>query len=78
MFDVVTVDRVPRQIIPFILPLFKLGIHVYLPIAHVVKAKEIVLRAKGMVVNVDGNLHEMDEARYAIMPGALDMMLPKE
>lgn len=78
LFDVVTVDRVPRQIIPFLLPLFKLGIHIYLPIAHVVKAKETVLRAKNMVVNIDGNLLEMDEARFAIMPGALDMVLPKK
>jgi len=77
LFDVVTVKRVPRQLIPFVLPLFILGVHIHLPIAHVVKAKEVVLRAKGMVVNIDGNLREMDEARFAIMPGALDMMLPK-
>jgi len=78
LFDVVTVDRVPRQMIPFLLPLFTFGVHIHLPIAHVVKAKEIVLRAKGMVVNIDGNLREMDEARFAILPGALDMMLPKQ
>ncbi len=76
LFDVVTVDRVPRQLIPFVLPLFIGGWHVHLPIARVVKAKEIVMRANGMVVNIDGNLREMDEARFAILPGALDMMLP--
>lgn len=76
LFDIVTVSRVPRQLIPFVLPLFIGGWHVHLPIARVVKAKEIVMRAKGMVVNIDGNLREMDEARFAILPGALDMMLP--
>ena len=78
LFDVVTVDRVPRRLIPFVLPLFILGVHVHLPIARVVKAREVTLRAKGMVVNIDGNLHEMDEARFEILPGALDMMLPKQ
>ena len=78
MFDVVTVNAVPRWIIPFLLPLFKLGLHVYLPVAKVKKAKEIVIRSKGMVLNIDGALKEMDEARYAVMPKALDVMLPKK
>jgi len=78
LFDVVVVDRVPRMLIPFVLPLFIIGAHVHLPIARVVKAKEVVLRAKNMVVNIDGNLKEMDEARFAIMPDALSMKLPKE
>lgn len=78
LFDVVSVDIVPRMMIPFLLPLFKLGLHVHLPIARVKKAKEVVIRAKGMVLNIDGQLKEMDEARYAVMPGALDVMLPKK
>jgi len=78
LFDVVTVDRVPSRMIPFLLPLFKLGLHVKLPIARVVRAKEVVLRCRGMVVNIDGGLVPMDEARYAIMPQALDVMLPKK
>ncbi|MBE5799965.1 MAG: diacylglycerol kinase family lipid kinase [Clostridiales bacterium] len=78
VFDVVTVDKVPRMVIPFLLPLFKLGLHVHLPIARVVRAKEVVLRAKGMVINIDGNLKEMDEARYCVMPGALRVRLPKK
>ena len=78
MFDVVTVDRVPGMMIPFLLPLFKLGLHVYLPIARVVRAKEVVMRAKGMVVNIDGNLKAMDEARYCVMEGALRVRIPKK
>lgn len=76
LFDVVTVDRVPRRLIPFLLPLFILGLHVHLPIARVVHAKEVALRCRGMVVNIDGRLEEMDEAAFAIMPGALEVMLP--
>ena len=76
LFDVVVVDRVPSMLIPFLLPLFILGIHIYLPIARVVRAKEVTLSCKGMVVNIDGRLEAMDEAHYRILPGALKMCLP--
>ena len=78
LLDVVMVDRVPRGIIPFLLPLFILGVHVHLPIARVVKARQVVLRSKGMVVNIDGRLEEMDEARFEIRPSALRIMMPKK
>ena len=77
LFDIVVVDRVPSKAIPFLLPLFKLGMHVYLPIARVTRAKEVVMRAKGMVVNIDGNLKAMDEAHYRVMEGALRVRVPK-
>ena len=78
LFDVVVVDRVPSMVIPFLLPLFKLGLHVYLPIAHVTRAKEVVMRAKDMVINIDGNLKEMKEAHYRVMKGALCVRLPRK
>lgn len=76
LFDVVTVDRVPSRLIPLLLPLFKLGLHVKLPIARVARAKDVVLRCKGMTVNIDGRLECMDEAHYTILRDALDVMLP--
>ena len=78
LFDVVVVDRVPSMLIPFLLPLFKLGLHVHLPIAHVYRGKEVLLRAKDMVINIDGNLKAMREAHYRMMEGALRMRLPKK
>ena len=78
LFDVVVVDRVPSKLIPFLLPLFKLGLHVHLPIAHVMRAKEVVMRAKDMVINIDGNLKEMNEAHYRVMEGALRVRLPRK
>ena len=76
LFDVVVVDRVPSMLIPFLLPLFKLGLHVYLPIAHVMRAKEVILRAPDMVINIDGNLKAMKEAHYEVMEKALRVRLP--
>jgi len=77
MFDVVFISPVPRAVIPFLLPLFILGVHVYLPIVQVVRAKRVVMRAKDMVVNIDGRLEIIDEADYAVMPGALKVRLVK-
>ena len=76
LIDVVVVDIVPRWAIPFLLPLFAKGWHVHLPICRVVRAKHVVLRAKGMTINIDGRLEPMDEAEFGIIPGGLMMMKP--
>lgn len=78
LFDVVVVDRVWSWAIPFLLPLFILGVHPYLPIARVQRAKRVRMRAKDMVVNVDGRLEKMDVAEYEVMPGALWVMQPEK
>lgn len=76
LFDVVVVRTVPHLAIPLLLPLFKLGLHTKLPFARVKRAKRVDLRAKGMIVNIDGELVAMDEAHFEILPGALSMRLP--
>ena len=76
LFDVVQVGGVPRWAIPLLLPLFIAGAHVRLPIAKVRRAKCVTIRRSGMVVDVDGRLEAMDEARFAILPGALRIMRP--
>ena len=77
LLDVVLVRAVPRLTIPLLVPLFILGIHTALPIVSVQRVREVTLRARGMVVNIDGRLRQMDEARFAVLPGALTMMLPR-
>lgn len=76
LFDVVIVNKVPRWSVPFLLPLFILGAHVHLPVARVIGAKKVVMRSPGMVVEVDGQLEQMDQAEFEIMPGALKIMRP--
>lgn len=76
LFDVVLVHTVPRFAIALLLPLFKCGVHARLPLARIVRAKRVVIRKKGMVVNVDGSLIPMDEACFEIRPGALRIMCP--
>lgn len=76
LFDVIVVGRVWSWAIPLLLPLFIMGVHVRLPIAKVLRARQATLRRAGMVVNIDGRLEAMDEARFEIMPGALLVMKP--
>ena len=76
LLDVVVVGPVPRRAIPFLLPLFIKGWHVFLPICRVVRVRKAALRAPGRVVNIDGRLETMDEAVFGILPGALRMRRP--
>ncbi|MBR2941981.1 MAG: hypothetical protein IKB82_01155 [Clostridia bacterium] len=76
LIDVVVVKQVPRWAIPFLLPLFSKGWHVHLPVCRVVRAKEVILRAKNMTINIDGRLEPMDEAKFGIIPGGLMLMEP--
>ena len=68
-FDVVVVKKVPRMLIPLLLPAFMLGWHTKIGLARVVRAKNVTMRAKGMIVNLDGKLLRVDEAKYKILPG---------
>lgn len=78
VFDVVVVSRVPRGLIPLLLPLFILGVHVHLPVAKVMRARKVTLRAPGMTIEADGRLEQMDEAIFEVHPGALTMMRPEK
>ena len=75
-FDVVVVKKVPRMLIPLLLPAFMLGWHTKIGLARVVRAKNVTMRAKGMIVNLDGKLLRVDEAKYEILPGAIRMKKP--
>lgn len=78
VFDVVEIKPVKSWMIPFLLPLFILGIHVYIPIVKVTKAKRLTITAENMTINIDGRLEEMKRAEYEILPGALRVMKPKK
>lgn len=76
LFDVVKIGRVPARTIPLLLPLLIAGLHVYAPFVRVARARRVTLRRRGMTVNIDGRLEDMDEARFEVKPGALRMMRP--
>jgi YegS/Rv2252/BmrU family lipid kinase len=77
LFDVITIKPVKRWHIPFLLPLFINGSYIKLPITTVTRADKITLRANGLIINIDGELREVDRAEYSIIPGGLKLSLPR-
>ena len=78
LFDVILVRRVPRFVIALLFPFFITGSFVRLPICRHLRCREVVVRAKGLIVNVDGELHPLDEARFTMLPGRLRMHRPAQ
>lgn len=76
LFDVLLVRRVPRFVIALLFPLFITGSFVRLPICEHVRCREVVVRARDMIVNVDGELHKAEEARFTLQPGSIRMRRP--
>ena len=74
---VVVVKKVPRLLIPLLLPMFMMGWHTKIGLARVTRAKTVTMRAKNMTVNLDGKLLRVDEAHYELLPGAVRMKKPR-
>ena len=76
LFDVVIAGKFSRPAILRLLSKFISGKHTALPGIREFRCREITFRCPGMVVDVDGELIPMDEARYELLPGALGVRLP--
>lgn len=76
LFDVVYVDAVDRRRILKLLPLFVNGRFLSLPMAHTLRAEEVVIESPGMTVNLDGELLRTDRAHYRVLPGSLRISCP--
>ena len=77
LFDVVIADRFSRPAILRMLTKFIPGKHTTLPGIREFRCREITFRCPGMVLDVDGELIPMDEARYELLPEALEIRTPK-
>ncbi len=72
LFDVIVVRPIPAFLIALLFPLLICGLHVRFPfLCRVRRARRVVLRRPGMVVNIDGELEPMNEAEFVINPGSL-------
>ena len=77
LFDVVIARKFSRPAILRMLSKFIPGKHTSLPGIREFRCREITFRCPGMVLDVDGELIPMDEARYQLLPGALGVRLPE-
>ena len=76
-FNVVLADKVGRFRILRLLGSFISGKHTGLPEVREFRCRELTVSCPGMTVNLDGELVEMDQVHYKILPGALEVCLPE-
>ena len=76
LLDVMLINGLNKLAVPFLLPFFITGTHIKLPICRRVLCREVRLSRPGMTFNMDGELHQMDEADVQILPGHLTIHLP--
>jgi diacylglycerol kinase family enzyme len=77
LLDVMIIRGLPKFAVPFLLPLFITGLHAKIPaICRVRRCRRVKLVCPGMTFNMDGELHQMDEADIQILPGHLAIHLP--
>ena len=76
LFDVILIKKVPRFVIALLLPTLVNGSFIRLPVCELHRCRQVIVRAPGMTVNVDGELYRMDEVRYEMMAGCLRMRKP--
>ena len=71
LLDMVIVETKPRWKIPFYLPALMMGKIDGFKITTHKRCSSMIIRSKGMKLNVDGEILTMDEAEFEILPGKL-------
>lgn len=79
LLDFVLVKKIPRLQIPFVLGKYKKGEHDTIAcLEHIRGTGMRVTAAKAMVCNLDGECFETEQMSFAILPGAVRFVLPKQ
>jgi len=71
LLDVVILAALPRWKMPFFLPGLLAGRILSFPGVEAFRCRSIAFEGKGLHVNVDGDILQMDRAALEILPGAL-------
>lgn len=73
ILNLVMVRTIKKILIPFLLPFFIFGKHYSLSITEAMPCKRVIIRSKGMTMQLDGELYDMDEADIAIVTGGVSV-----
>lgn len=71
MLDIVIVETKPRWQIPFYLPGLMLGKIDRFKVTTHTRCTDMTIVSKGMKLNVDGEILQLDEAQFTVLPGQL-------
>lgn len=71
MLDLVIAEHKPRWQLPFLVPSLLMGRILKFNFTSHKRCKTVEIISKGMRLNVDGEILDMDVAKFTVMPGAL-------
>lgn len=71
LLDLVIVEDKPRWMLPFLVPSLLMGRILHFPFTKHQRCQSVEILSKGMRLNVDGEILNMDSAAFSIQPGAL-------
>lgn len=73
MLDLVIVEHKPRWQLPFLVPPLLMGRVLKFPFTTHKRCKTVEIFSKNMRLNVDGEILNMDSAKFSVLPGALSL-----
>ncbi|MCH5285788.1 MAG: diacylglycerol kinase family lipid kinase [Christensenellaceae bacterium] len=73
LLDLVLVENKPRWMIPFYLPGLLMGRVLRFPFTKHQRCREVTMSSPGMHLNVDGEVQQVDQVRFSVLPGRLMM-----
>lgn len=76
LFDMVLVRPVKKATIFTLVMVFIAGLHVKIGLGKQQRCRKIAFRQSNATINIDGELHTMDEANFEIQKNALAVRIP--
>ena len=73
LLDLVIAEHQPRWKLPFLVPSLLMGRIDKFSFTTHKRCKTVELYSKGMRLNADGEVSEMDEAKFSVLQGALTL-----
>lgn len=71
--DLVVVEHRPRWVLPFLVPSLLMGRVLKFPFTTHKRCSEVEIESKGMRLNVDGEIINVDHAKFTILTGTLNL-----
>lgn len=73
MLDMIVVEHKPRWRLPFLVPQLLMGGILKFPFTTHIRCQQCEIHSPGMRLNIDGEIVNVDTAKFTVLPGALTM-----
>lgn len=73
MLDMIVVEHKPRWRLPFLVPQLLMGGILKFPFTTHIRCQQCEIHSPGMRLNIDGEIVNVDTAKFTVLPGALTL-----